>query len=99
MNDPDFKQYHGRFEKPADNDITNDMYECNSYYEQRRDTMGTDSLDVMPDEEILFDEDGNPINSKAEPLDPNEIQMPNDEQKVNKSTQNPHEEVVTFDDI
>ena len=99
MNDPDFKQYHGRFEKPADNDITNDMYECNSYYEQRRDTMGTDSLDVMPDEEILFDEDGNPINSKAEPLDPNEIQVPDDEHKVNKSTQNPHEEVVTFDDI
>ena len=99
MNDPDFKQYHGRFEKPADNDITNDMYECNSYYEQRRDTMGTDSLDVMQDEEILFDEDGNPINSKAEPLDPNEVQMPDDEHKVNKSTQNPHEEVVTFDDI
>jgi penicillin-binding protein 1A len=97
MNDPEFKMYHGRFVKPSDSDITDDMYECSSYYVHRVDTMETDSLDMI-DEELLFDEDGNPI-IPQKPLDPNDIQMPTDEHKVNKPTEQSHEETVTFDDI
>ena len=98
MSDPAFKQYHGRFAKPDDNDITDDMYECSSYYEQRHDTLVADSVDFHEDEEILFDEDGNPINSTAEPLDPNRIQVPNEDHKIN-TPQKTNEETVTFDDI
>ena len=98
MSDPAFKQYHGRFAKPDDNDITDDMYECSSYYEQRHDTLVADSVDFQEDEEILFDEDGNPINSTAEPLDPNRIQVPNEDHKIN-TPQKTNEETVTFDDI
>ncbi|MBR5729257.1 MAG: transglycosylase domain-containing protein [Prevotella sp.] len=98
MSDPSFKQYHGRFSKPSDNDITDDMYECSSYYEQRHDTLAADSIDFQDEEEMLFDEDGNPINSTTEPFDPDEIQMPTEEHKINPP-QKPHEETVTFDDI
>ena len=98
MSDPAFKQYHGRFAKPDDKDITDDMYECSSYYEQRHDTLVADSVDFHEDEEILFDEDGNPINSTAEPLDPNRIQVPNEDHKIN-TPQKTNEETVTFDDI
>ena len=98
MSDPAFKQYHGRFAKPDDKDITDDMYECSSYYEQRHDTLVADSVDFQEDEEILFDEDGNPINSTVEPLDPNRIQVPNEDHKIN-TPQKTNEETVTFDDI
>ena len=98
MSDPAFKQYHGRFAKPDDKDITDDMYECSSYYEQHHDTLVADSVDFQEDEEILFDEDGNPINSTAEPLDPNRIQVPNEDHKIN-TPQKTNEETVTFDDI
>ncbi len=98
MSDPAFKQYHGRFAKPDDKDITDDMYECSSYYEQRHDTLVADSVDFHEDEEILFDEDGNPINSTTEPLDPNRIQVPNEDHKIN-TPQKTNEETVTFDDI
>ena len=98
MSDPAFKLYHGRFAKPDDKDITDDMYECSSYYEQRHDTLVADSVDFQEDEEILFDEDGNPINSTAEPLDPNRIQVPNEDHKIN-TPQKTNEETVTFDDI
>ncbi len=31
MNDPAFQKYHGKFDKPHDEDITRDMYICASY--------------------------------------------------------------------
>jgi len=99
MNSPDFKHYHGRFNNPTDSDITSDMYECSSYVEHKRDTTDCDSIDLYLDDEMLFDEDGNPINSDAEPLDPNEIQQPTKEHQVPKSELTPREEDVTFDDI
>lgn len=46
LDDPNFKQYHAKFGKPKDKDITSDMYNCPSYYQQARvDTTATDSLD------------------------------------------------------
>ena len=59
--DPNFKQYHAKFNKPKDDDITNDMYNCASYYAPvRRDTAHHDSLRTTT-EEINLDENGNPI--------------------------------------
>lgn len=55
-----FKEYHGKFDKPKDADITRDMYECASYVPKARvDTTRVDSSAV--EEEIILDENGNPI--------------------------------------
>ena len=62
--DPAFKQYHGKFDKPHDSDITSDMYLCPSYYQAaKRDTTATDSTVV--EEEVMLDEDGNPVNGNG----------------------------------
>lgn len=62
--DPAFKQYHGKFDKPHDSDITSDMYLCPSYYQAaKRDTTATDSIVV--EEEVMLDEDGNPVNGNG----------------------------------
>mgnify|MGYP000993372080 FL=1 len=62
--DPAFKQYHGKFDKPHDSDITSDMYLCPSYYQAaKRDTTVADS--TVMEEEVMLDEDGNPVNSNA----------------------------------
>lgn len=36
MGDPQFGRYHGRFNKPQDDDITRDMYMCDSYYPAKK---------------------------------------------------------------
>jgi penicillin-binding protein 1A len=62
--DPAFKLYHGKFDKPHDSDITSDMYLCPSYYQAaKRDTTATDSTVV--EEEVMLDEDGNPVNGNG----------------------------------
>ncbi len=58
--DPAFRQYHGKFEKPKDADITRDMYICESYRPKAKvDTVRRDS--IITDEEIVLDENGNPV--------------------------------------
>lgn len=59
LNDPNFKQYHAKFEKPKDADITNGMYNCQSYYSSRRDTLDADSLGAEGDF-ILHNDDALP---------------------------------------
>ena len=60
FDDPNFQQYHAKFDKPKEG-ITRDMYECPSYYEQEKnDSLSQDSLQVET-EEIILDENGNPI--------------------------------------
>lgn len=61
MNDQTFKQYHAKFDRPNDPDIERNMYICDSYYEHRRDTVNSDSLDVAHDDMLEVDENGNPI--------------------------------------
>ncbi len=64
--DPAFKQYHGKFKKPEDANITSDMYTCQSYVRPvRRDTTTRDSSMVVSEEEILLDDNGNPIEKPA----------------------------------
>ena len=59
LGDPAFQKYHARFEKPKDEDITPDMYNCQNYYHARPDTAFTDSLSY--EEEIILDDNGAPI--------------------------------------
>lgn len=58
FNDPNFKNYHAKFEKPNGVDIDRSMTEC-VFYASRRDTVDADTLDVG--DEILLDENGNPV--------------------------------------
>lgn len=95
LDDPNFKHYHAKFGKPKDKDITSDMYNCPSYYQQARvDTTATDSLSSIS-EEIILDEDGNPI--------PKPIKDENEKQKdsSDKSHENhtPTEKVIHLDNL
>ena len=94
LNDPAFKQYHAKFGKPKDKDITNDMYICDSYYQQAKaDTTAVDSLNAIS-EDIIFDENGNPI--------PNPAQGDNKNQKSadpQQEKRTPTEEVIHLDNL
>ncbi len=60
MSDPEFQKYHGRWKKPADANITADMYQCQSYYERHAvDTLDADSL--ITEEELELDANGVPV--------------------------------------
>ena len=81
LKDPAFKQYHARFAKPKDADITPDMYDCNNYYNYLpNDTLMNDSL--FDEEEIMLDENGNPIEVPIEPENDDEA-LPGNEQTIN----------------
>lgn len=55
MKDQNFKQYHARFHKPNDPDITYDMYTCSSYVPVKKDT--TQVADSLANEEVEGSED------------------------------------------
>ena len=81
LKDPAFKHYHARFAKPKDADITPDMYDCNNYYNYLpNDTLMNDSL--LDEEEIMLDENGNPIEVPIEPENDDEA-LPGNEQTIN----------------
>ena len=70
--DPNFKQYHGKFAKPKDDNITADMYlNCQYvYHVADSDSIGLDSLDFEGIEEYQeLDEEGNPIQRPIEPAE------------------------------
>lgn len=95
LDDPNFKQYHGKFGKPKDKDITSDMYNCPSYYQQARvDTTATDSLSSIS-EEIILDEDGNPISKPIK--DENEKQKDSPDKSHENHT--PTEKVIHLDNL
>lgn len=95
LDDPNFKQYHGKFGKPKDKDITSDMYNCPSYYQQARvDTTATDSLNSIS-EEIILDESGNPISKPIK--DEKEKQKDNSVKSHENHT--PTEEVIHLDNL
>lgn len=95
LDDPNFKQYHGKFSKPKDKDITSDMYNCPSYYQQARvDTTATDSLNSIS-EEIILDEFGNPVSKPIK--DEKEKQKDNSVKSHENHT--PTEEVIHLDNL
>lgn len=63
LSDPAFKKYHGRFKKPSEEDnITKDMYICDSYVPRASvDTTQTDSTNIISNEEVILDENGEPV--------------------------------------
>ena len=62
LSDPAFKQYHAKFQIPKDDDITKDMYEdCVTYYTPRNYNYRTPREHLVVDEEIILDENGNPV--------------------------------------
>lgn len=89
--DPAFKQYHGKFDKPHDSDITSDMYLCPSYYQTaKRDTTAADS--TVMEEEVMLDEDGNPVNSDVTEVGEATNREPKDgHEKANKEAAKPQE--------
>ena len=91
LSDPNFKQYHAKFGKPKDDAILSSMYNCASYYSHsKRDTLQTDSIHV--EEEIMLDEEGNPIEHTKTSSDATE---PKEKEKHHVPT----EETVSFDNL
>ena len=73
--DPNFKQYHVKFAKPKDENITADMYQSCQYvyHVADSDSISLDSLDFEGIEEYQeLDADGNPIQRPIEPAEPEE---------------------------
>lgn len=91
LSDPNFKQYHAKFGKPKDDAILSSMYNCASYYSHsKRDTLQTDSIHM--EEEIMLDEEGNPIEHTRTSSDATE---PKEKEKHHAPT----EETVSFDNL
>ena len=91
LSDPNFKQYHAKFGKPKDDAILSSMYNCASYYSHsKRDTLQTDSIHV--EEEIMLDEEGNPIEHTKTSPDATE---PKEKEKHHAPT----EETVSFGNL
>lgn len=65
LKDPNFKQYHAKFDIPKDPDIERSMYICDSYYEHKKDTFDVDSLD-FEDYMIEIDDNGNPVTPQTQ---------------------------------
>ena len=73
LGDPAFKQYHAKFEKPKDADITEELYiNCRYIYiPMDSDSVATDSLNIGEiDVQMEVDEDGNPVIRHTAPKEP-----------------------------
>ena len=90
--DPAFKQYHGKFGKPRDADITRDMYLCDSYYPRaKKDTTETDS--TGGEGIIILDVNVNPIRD----ISPGDL-LPS-EQGQEKRRSRPTEQPLNLDEL
>ena len=98
LSDPAFAQYRAKFDKPNDDNITSDMYTCQSYYHSAvADTTETDSA-IVTTEEIILDENGNPIARPVRQEPAQDAQQGGGEQKSENKSQR-KEQVVKFDDL
>ena len=96
--DPAFKRYHGKFDTPTDGDITRDMYQCASYQPKARvDTTRRDSSSV--NEEIILDDDGNPIIKEVPTGEGEAANGSEGETKKEKKKVKPTEQPINFDDL
>ena len=95
LGDPAFKQYHAKFEKPRDADITMAQYSCGGYFKAvvDSDSLATDSVASAEPIEMVLDENGNAVakipehseaaQPKPQPDEPQVAEEPK-EPKVNK---------------
>ena len=98
LSDPAFAQYRAKFDKPNDDNITSDMYTCQSYYHSAvADTTETDSA-IVTTEEIILDENGNPIARPVRQEPAQDTQQGGGELKSENKSQR-KEQVVNFDDL
>ena len=98
LSDPAFAQYRAKFDKPNDDNITSDMYTCQSYYHSAvADTTETDSA-IVTTEEIILDENGNPIARPVRQEPAQDAHQGGGEQKSENKSQR-KEQVVNFDDL
>ena len=98
LSDPAFAQYRAKFDKPNDDTITSDMYTCQSYYHSAvADTTEKDSA-IVTTEEIILDENGNPIARPVRQEPAQDTQQGGGEQKSENKSQR-KEQVVNFDDL
>lgn len=98
LSDPAFAQYRAKFDKPNDDTITSDMYTCQSYYHSAvADTTEKDSA-IVTTEEIILDENGNPIARPVRQEPAQDAQQGGGEQKSENKSQR-KEQVVNFDDL
>lgn len=96
--DSQFQKYHAKFDKPKDESITPDMYMCQSYVPTaRRDTTHKDST-IVTEQEIILDENGNPITATKENIPEQGKSESGTESKKEKKKQ-PKEEAVSFDNL
>lgn len=94
--DPNYQKYHGKFEKPKDEDITRDMYICASYAPKARvDTTRRDSTAI--DEAIEVDDNGEAINKEATGGEEGEKKANEEGEKKKKVKTS--EQVIKFDDL
>ena len=107
MSDPNFQKYHGRFKKPsADDGISSDMYVCQSYVPQvKRDTTRVDSTRVISNEEVLLDENGEPIDQSVDDGSKSSLEgkssntRSNDSPKSKSSKKEKSEKEINFDNL
>ena len=98
LSDPAFAHYRAKFDKPNDDNITSDMYTCQSYYHSAvADTTEKDSA-IVTTEEIILDENGNPIARPVRQEPAQDAQQGGGEQKSENKSQR-KEQVVNFDDL
>lgn len=94
LKDPAFSEYHAKFGSAKDADITSAMYNCQSYAPHvKADTTKRDSINI--EEEIVLDENGNPVERQIPNSSNNSenVDVPAQKDKHTK------EQVVTFDDL
>ncbi len=94
LKDPAFSKYRVKFGKPKDADIPSSMYNCSSYAPRAKaDTLRRDSISI--EEEIILDEDGNPVEHQHPTKSPS-----NEEKSEPAAThKKAKEEAVNFDNL
>ena len=79
LGDKDFKQYHAKFERPAD--MSPNDYGCGGYFRAKSDSdsLAVDSIGAdIVDAETVVDEFGNPVPAPVEPASPTQPTSPDD---------------------
>lgn len=103
MADPDFSKYHGRFHKPIDDDITRDMYMCDSYYPVKKDTAAIDSAAIA--DSIAAEKAGHPMNALEKMVIGNSVNIDKpspakpSEGGVPKTPDKPHGEATRLEEL
>ena len=100
LSDQRFKQYHGKFGKPKDTNITSDMYEACAYAYNYADSdsLATDSLGFDDMEEVVeLDDNGNPVVKQPESND--EQATPGQPANQPKEAEEPKKKPNNYEDV